>query len=44
MKSRLLTGLSIGALGSGALAAELPKMQNGVLVDAAGRTLYCAVT
>jgi predicted lipoprotein with Yx(FWY)xxD motif len=40
MKSRLLTGLFIGALGSGAFAAELPKMQNGVLVDPAGRTLY----
>src|SRR2546423_4470795 len=40
MKSRLLTGLFIGTLASGALAAALPKMQNDVLVDPAGRTLY----
>lgn len=40
MKSRLLTGLFIGGIGFGALAADLPKMQNGVLVDLAGRTLY----
>src|SRR6266516_2259115 len=40
MKSRLLTGFCIGALASGALAAALPKMQDGVLVDPAGRTLY----
>ena len=40
MKSRLLTGLFIGTLASGALATALPKMQNGVLVDPAGRTLY----
>lgn len=43
MKSGLSTGLAIGALASGVLAAELQKMQNGVIVDAAGRTLYCAV-
>ena len=40
MKSVLLTGLFIGTFGSGAFAVELPKMQNGVLVDPAGRTLY----
>lgn len=40
MKSRLLTGLFLGTLASGALATALPKMQNGVLVDPAGRTLY----
>jgi predicted lipoprotein with Yx(FWY)xxD motif len=29
-----------GAIAFGAVAAELPKIQNGVLVDAAGQTLY----
>jgi predicted lipoprotein with Yx(FWY)xxD motif len=40
MKSILLAGLFIGTFGPGALASELPKTQNGVLVDQAGRTLY----
>ena len=40
MKSRFLIGLFIGALGFAALATELPKMQNGILVDRAGQTLY----
>ena len=43
MKHKLVKMLAVGAMALSihtALAAESPKMANGILADAAGRTLY----
>jgi predicted lipoprotein with Yx(FWY)xxD motif len=43
MKYKLVKMLAVGSMALSihtALAAESPKMSNGILVDAAGRTLY----